>query len=51
MNLCHLNSPPPDLPDTGGTCCWGAVVYGPEHCTCWTPIYDLAQTEGKETAG
>lgn len=33
----------PDLPDTGGTCCWGAAVYGPERCTCWTTVYDRPQ--------
>lgn len=35
----------PDLPDTGGGCCYGADVYGPGNCTCWTPVYDLDQTE------
>lgn len=35
----------PRLPDTGGGCCIGADVYGPERCTCWTPVYDLDQTD------
>ena len=24
-------------------CCIGAVVYGPDRCTCWAPAYDLDQ--------
>lgn len=40
---CHLNDAEPDLPDTGGSCCWGVVVYGPQRCTCWEPVYDLEQ--------
>lgn len=35
----------PDLPDTGGTCCYGAGVYGPGRCTCWVPEYDLEQAD------
>ncbi len=35
----------PALPDTGGGCCWGADLYGPGYCTCWTPVYDLDQAE------
>lgn len=34
----------PDLPDAGGgACCWGAAVYGPRRCTCWTPEHDVVQ--------
>lgn len=33
------------LPDAGeGMCCWGAIQ-GPDHCTCWEPVHDLAQQE------
>jgi hypothetical protein len=33
-----------DLPDAGdGACCMGAVMGGPQHCTCWEPRYDLEQ--------
>lgn len=35
----------PNLPDTGGICCYGAAVYGPHRCTCWTPVYDVEQTD------
>lgn len=37
-----------DLPDTGGTCCYGAAVYGPHRCTCWVEVYDLEQTPPDE---
>ena len=37
-------------PDAGeGMCCIGAAVYGPGHCTCWTPVYDLDQAEPDTT--
>ena len=43
---CMLDGQPPDLPDAGqGACCYGAAVYGPQRCTCWTPVYDLEQQE------
>lgn len=45
--LCGFDEPTPEeLPDTGGTCCYGAGVMGPHRCTCWTPAYaeDPAQT-------
>lgn len=33
-----------DWPDAGGgTCCYGAPVYGPDRCTCWAAVYDLEQ--------
>lgn len=41
--ICHDAGP--DFPDTGGTCCMGAAIYGPARCTCWKPIYDLEQAE------
>ncbi|MEV5710105.1 hypothetical protein [Actinoallomurus sp. NPDC052274] len=35
---------PLELPDAGqGACCLGAAVYGPDRCTCWTPVHDLDQ--------
>jgi hypothetical protein len=42
MSLCDFGQHP-DLPDTGGTCCAGAAIYGPHRCTCWTPVYDTEQ--------
>ncbi len=33
---------PDNLPDTG-ICCYGSAVYGPHRCTCWEPVFDLAQ--------
>jgi hypothetical protein len=44
MTLCDLGQNP-DLPDTGGTCCYGAALYGPHRCNCWTPVYDVEQAE------
>ena len=38
----------PDWPGTDGTCCYGAAVYGPSRCTCWTPVYDLHQQPADE---
>jgi hypothetical protein len=35
---------PLELPDAGlGGCCQGSAVMGPDHCTCWVPVYDLEQ--------
>ena len=45
-SICGMSSTPPDLPDAGeGMCCYGAAVYGPQRCTCWTAVYDLEQQE------
>ncbi|GAA4845689.1 hypothetical protein GCM10023201_41340 [Actinomycetospora corticicola] len=42
--------PATDLPDAGeGACCWGNVIGGPNHCTCWVPVYDLEQGPLDET--
>lgn len=30
-------------------CCEGAAMYGPERCTCWTPVFDLEETEPDTT--
>lgn len=36
----------PDLPDAGdGACCYGAAHLGAGGCTCWTPVYDLDQSD------
>lgn len=33
-----------DLPSAGqGRCCSGALLLGPQACTCWTAVYDLEQ--------
>ncbi len=41
---CGFDEPAPDdLPDTGGECCFGASVYGPDRCTCWRPVYTPEQ--------
>ncbi len=37
--FCGFDEPTPDdLPDTGGTCCYGAGVFGSQRCTCWRPV-------------
>lgn len=37
----------PDFEDDEVTtgCCYGSVVYGPDRCTCWEPIYDTEQAD------
>lgn len=32
------------MPDELLWCCMGAAVYGPDHCTCWVPLFDVEQT-------
>jgi hypothetical protein len=33
-----------ELPDAGGGhCCYGAIMRGPQGCTCWHSVYDLEQ--------
>jgi len=42
--MCGGQLPALDLPDAGdGICCIGAVMGGPQRCTCWEPVYDLDQ--------
>lgn len=45
--MIHIDGPlaPPQITEDSeqAWCCWGSVIYGPTHCTCWEPIYDLAQ--------
>jgi hypothetical protein len=37
-----------ELPDAGdGICCAGAAMFGPQRCTCWTPVFDLEQQQPK----
>lgn len=43
--ICNGMLPAIELPDTGGGCCFGEVNGGPQHCTCWEPVYDLEQQE------
>lgn len=41
---CYLQGQAVELPDAGeGMCCPGAAMFGPDRCTCWVPVYDLAQ--------
>lgn len=43
-HMCGSILPALDLPDAGdGICCIGAVMGGPQRCTCWVPVYDLEQ--------
>jgi hypothetical protein len=36
---------PEDIPDAGaGECCPEAIMDGPRHCACWTPVYDREQS-------
>lgn len=45
MSICGPTHPAVDLPDaSGGTCCYGAAIYGPQRCTCWQPVHDVDQT-------
>lgn len=45
MSFCGFDEPMPDnLPDTGGTCCPGAIMDGPDRCTCWRAVYEPDQT-------
>lgn len=41
----HISGDGPnwEWPDTGEVCCMGSAEYGPGRCTCWEPVYDLAQ--------
>lgn len=40
--ICHDGAE--NFPPAGdGSCCYGAAIYGPHRCTCWTPVYDLDQ--------
>jgi hypothetical protein len=33
-----------EMPEAGGGyCCMGAVMNGPQGCTCWVSVYDLEQ--------
>lgn len=35
-----------ELPDAGeGACCYGAIMYGPQRCTCWDARYDQEQAD------
>lgn len=45
INMCG-GVVPQELPDAGnGACCYGAAIYGPNRCTCWTAVFDLEQQE------
>lgn len=44
--MCGGMLPAVELPDAGeGACCMGAVMGGPQHCTCWEPVFDLEQRQ------
>jgi hypothetical protein len=40
----------PEATDPSPGCCWGSVD-GPEGCTCWRPVYDVAQARPRPPAG
>jgi len=43
-DICHGLSRALVFPDAGeGACCYGAIMNGPQACTCWQPVYDLEQ--------
>lgn len=35
--------PPWPLPVIDPPCCEGAATRGPDHCSCWEPVYDVEQ--------
>lgn len=45
MSICHATASQdwPDTGDAGLYCCYGSAEYGPDRCTCWTPVYDVVQ--------
>lgn len=46
--ICGSQSAPVPLPPAGdGECCPGAILDGPEHCTCWEPVYSAPQEAAK----
>lgn len=48
--ICSSTTPGPIEKLVGlQTCCIGAAVYGPDRCTCWRPIYDLADQADPRT--
>jgi hypothetical protein len=38
----HADLLPADIPDL--QCCGPAILDGPRHCECWTPVYDREQS-------
>lgn len=32
-------------------CCWGEAMNGPEHCTCWRPVFDVEQVPPRLPVG
>jgi hypothetical protein len=44
-HLCGGSNYPVEVPDLGAPCCYGAAIYGAQACTCWEPVYDLAQQQ------
>lgn len=46
-------APAIEWPDVGNgevPCCYGSGFDGPAGCTCWRPVYDLAQAEPRHDA-
>lgn len=41
----HPEIDPANPPHETWSCCEGAVVYGPERCTCWEAVYDVEQAD------
>lgn len=41
--LLWVKAHPDDDPGDPVGCCWGEANDGPEGCTCWVPVYDIAQ--------
>jgi hypothetical protein len=40
-----------EMPDpVNGACCIGSAAMGAQYCTCWEPVYDLAQQQAKPGA-
>lgn len=34
---------PAEDEDPNPGCCMGSAVYGPDHCTCWEPVFEQVQ--------
>lgn len=46
--MSYLLGIPDNLPAVGdpdAPCCMGVAERGPESCTCWSPVFDLEQTD------
>lgn len=45
-----IESLSPEAQEPFQSCCYGAAIYGPARCTCWTPEYDRPQSDATDAA-